>query len=1237
MQEGLREKEGPVRQKGEEEVPGQAVGEGEEVNMLKRSTFALLAFVTVAVLALSASPALANAPWFHVASSARPTYLPSRGKGQIVVTVVNLGDATAHGEATPITVADLLPKRLHEESIEGRTGSPDNSEPTGLLRCSFKAVTCTLEGELPPYAKIEMRIGVSVEASAKSGEVNEGTVTGGGVARAVSARQPITVSNAPTPFGIETYEMRPENEGGTLDTQAGSHPFQTTLTVGLNIGREEVDPKTGDYEAEPAALIKNLSTKLPAGFIGNPVPFPRCTLPEFQERTCPSDTVLGVATVQFNEPAHLPAAYITVPVFNLEPQVGEPARFGFLPTKFAPVFIDTSVRAGEDYGITGEVESILETVGFFRSEVTLWGVPGAAGHDGQRGYACLGNDANVGETCTPLDAVHPAPLLSEPTSCPGQPLVSEAEATSWLEPENIKRFRTGEAGSEAMPTLDGCNDLPFKPAMTVVPDSEAASSSSGLSVDVHVNQGGALNPEGLTPSDVQGITVVLPPGVAVNPSGGDGLEACSDALIGYEPEKSTPPSELRFTPFVPGGAVAKRFGDESLFEPGVNFCSNASKIGTAEISTPLLQHPLKGAVYLGAQEANPFGSLLAAYIVAEEPESGVLVKLPGEISLNQQTGQVTTTFRNSPQAPFEDAVLHFYGGERAPLSTPPHCGTYTTTGTFAPWSGNPPSEAQASFQTTSGPNGSPCPGEQLPFNPTATAGATNIQAGEFSPFTFTMSRKDGEQNLQSGEVKLPPGILGVLSNIEQCPEPQANEGTCGPNSLIGETTISVGVGSQPFTVAGGKVYLTGPYNGTSGCTAGTPGCAPFGLSIVNPAKAGPFDLADTKSNHPACDCVLVRAKIEVDPFTAGLTIGSNRPGTPDSIPTMIAGIPLQIQHVNVITTRKDFQFNPTNCSKMEAVAHLFSAEGGTDTITAPFQVTNCAALKFEPKFGVSVSGKTSKADGASLSVKLTYPNVPRGTDANVGYVKVELPEQLPSRLTTLQKACASAQFNANPAGCPAASVVGRAKAITPLIPVPLEGPAYFVSHGGEAFPALVVVLQGYNITVDLVGSTFINKAGVTSSTFKTVPDAPVNSFELTLPQGPYSALAANGNLCKEHLAMPTEFIGQNGAEIHESTPIEVTGCKATIGVLRHAVSGRRATIAVGVPSAGTLTASGAGLSGGSAKASAAGTVTVAVTLSGAEQRFLRWHPGRRLKVDVKLVFTPKHGGKLTSHVTLLMR
>ncbi len=371
---------------------------------------------------------------------------------------------------------------------------------------------------------------------------------------------------------------------------------------------------------------------------------------------------------------------------------------------------------------------------------------------------------------------------------------------------------------------------------------------------------------------------------------------------------------------------------------------------------------------------------------------------------------------------------------------------------------------------------------------------------------------------------MPPGLSGLLAGVKLCGEAEGNAGTCGPESLIGETTVSVGLGANPYTVTGGKVYITGPYHG-----------APFGLSIVNPANAGPFHLGN----------VIVRAKIEVDPHTAALTITSDNSG-PYKIPQFIDGIPLQIKHVNVtingVGGNNKFTFNPTSCSPMAITGSLSSSEGSTQALGVPFQVTNCATLKFAPKFAVSTSGKTSRAKGASLSVKLTYPKAAFGTQANIARVKVDLPKQLPSRLTTLQKACTAKQFDTNPAGCPAASIIGHGKAITPLVPVPLEGPAYFVSNGGEAFPNLIVVLQGYGVTIELVGDTFISKAGITSSTFKTVPDAPVGSFELNLPEGKYSALAANGNLCATKLTMPTAFTAQNGATIHQSTKVSVTGC-----------------------------------------------------------------------------------------------
>ena len=476
---------------------------------------------------------------------------------------------------------------------------------------------------------------------------------------------------------------------------------------------------------------------------------------------------------------------------------------------------------------------------------------------------------------------------------------------------------------------------------------------------------------------------------------------------------------------------------------------------------------------------------------------------------------------------------------------------------------------------------------------------------------------------------MPEGLSGLLSNVELCPEPEANEGLCGPKSEIGETTVSVGVGGQPFTVTGGKVYITGPYNGTGGCTVGTAGCAPFGLSIVNPAKAGPYDLANTRANHPPCDCVLVRAKIEVNPITAALTVTSDNEG-PDKIPTILEGIPLQIQHVNVTVNRNAFTFNPTNCGKLEIGGNLFAAEGATDALSVPFQAANCATLKFTPEIAVSTGGHASKADGAGLHFKIAYPSHAMGSQSWFEEAKFDLPKQLPARLETLQQACLSNVFETNRAACPKASIIGSAIVHTQVLPVPLIGPVYFVSYGGEKFPEAVIVLQGYGVTVDLHGETFIdNKTGVTSATFRNNPDVPFENIEVTIPTGPYSEFGVNlpakdnYNFCGQKLSMPTLFKAQNGIEIHTTTPISVTGCPDSL-IISHSLKARTLTLSVGVPAAGKLVASGKGLSTASKKSSGRETLTLK----------LNQKKSGRLSTKVKLTFTPTKGKKLTRTVRI---
>jgi hypothetical protein len=1073
-----------------------------------------------------------------------------RPDGELFVVASNLGDAGADGATVPVVVKDRLPagvSAVEYEAVSGdAAGTGFGAGGDGRVLCELETLpsepettTCVFAGSeagnakvLPPFSQIEVRIGVDLSGAAHTGEPVRAFVSGGGAARGASVTRPLTVSGVPTPFGLEDFEVTPENADGTVDVQAGSHPFQTTFTVDLNQG-EAFTGLTGEPEAEPAGLIKTFRSTLPPGMIGNPVPFPRCSLPEFQEETCPEDSIVGAAVTRVNEPTEVGLKTLQVPVFNLEPNAGEPARLGFLPTRETPVFIDTSVRNGLDYGISAQTSNIVQVAGDLRAVVSLWGVPGDPRHDSARG-ACLDIGHGV---CTSPQPQNPPAFLVLPSSCSGHPLVSYAEADSWEDPGLFVRAQTGEGVFAAMPTLAGCNKVPFEPSVKVTPTTAAASSPLGLRVDVHVPQESLLNGKSLEQADIRDIKVTLPEGVVLNPAAGNGLQACSQALVGFEgPEELDPVTEpgqktLAFTGSLP-----------SPFQPGVNFCATAAKVGEVTFKTPVLQGPLKGSVYLASQEANPFGSLVAMYLVAEEKTAGVLVKLAGQVQISP-SGQITTIFEDSPQTPVEDAEVRFFGGERAALASPAHCGTYTTTSSFVPWSAEPFDEAavtthpSSSFQVTTGPGGGPCPGSSLPAGASATGGTTGTSAGGFEPVTTSISRPSGSQTIRQVQVTTPTGLSGILDGIELCAEAAADTGSCGPGSLIGESTVSVGVGGSPLTVTGGKVYLTGPYEG-----------APFGLSITSPAKAGPYDLEDTQAHHPSCDCVVVRAKLAVNPESAVLTATSDDTGE-YKLPESLEGIPLQIQHINVTINRPHFTFNPANCSPLTLETGIQGGEGAQQTLQTPFQAANCALLKFSPTISVSAGGHASKKDGASLKFKIAYPKGAFGSQAWFAAAKVDIPKQLPSRLETIQQACLAATFEHDRAACPVHSVIGTAIVHTELIPVPLQGEIYFVSYGSAKFPDAVFVLKGYGITIEMHGHTFIDsKTGVTSVTFPDTPQVPFETIEVTLPTGPFSEFGANlphggYDFCGHKLTLPNALYATNGLEIHQNTPISITNCK----------------------------------------------------------------------------------------------
>jgi hypothetical protein len=843
-----------------------------------------------------------------------------------------------------------------------------------------------------------------------------------------------------------------------------------------------------DEHEESHGNLRKVEVELPPGFAGYPPSISTCTQAQLATRyevggvfritSCPVDSQIGTIELDYTYFPFGGAIQTTVPVFNMVPGPGQTAVFGFDSAGIVPAVIVVSVRPG-DFGLSTLSTNVIGSVEVHSVSLTVWGVPDDPSHNAMRGAECFSSSCTGGGLSA---GKNPSPFVSNPTQCTGEPLRARLRVESW-QPEQPQ-----EAEASVGP-FTGCEDLGFEPALTLTPEVKQAVSPSGYTVGLSILQDDEA--KGVATADLRKTTVVFPAGVVLSPSAATGLEACTEAQVGM----------------VNGVANGEPVG-----------CPEASRIGTATVTTPALFDKLTGGLYLAAPASGPI-TKPPYHVFLTLAGDGVLIKLEGSVETNAATGQLTATFEKTPQAPFSELELHMNGGSRAPLANPSSCGLFEVNSDLTPWTSpsEPDTLLTSTFEITD------C---QAPrFAPTFVAGTTSNQAGGYSPLSVTFSREDVDEDLAGITVTTPPGLSGNLSKVPLCGEPQAAQGTCPAASQIGELTAGAGPGPEPFFIRDGKVFLTGPYNG-----------APFGLSIDVPEKAGPFDLGEGP-----CDCEVVRATVKVDPHTAQLTVSNG------ALPTIKDGIPFQVKSVNVDINRPEFVFNPTSCDPMSVTGTLSSTQGASAQASSHFQVTNCAALSFKPAFKVSTSGKTSRADGASLTAKLSFPTAPLGTSANIARVKVELPKQLPSRLKTLQKACVAATFEANPANCPAASVVGHAKAITPILPVPLEGPAYFVSHGGEAFPSLIIVLQGYGVTVDLVGTTFISKHGITSSTFKTVPDVPVGSFELMLPEGPTSALAAHGNLCDaKSLAMPTEFIAQDNSVVRRSTPIAVTGCPKRI-------------------------------------------------------------------------------------------
>jgi hypothetical protein len=909
-------------------------------------------------------------------------------------------------------------------------------------------------------------------------EMREATMNMGWLRKAVIACAATILLSLPAPaaqgsLGIQSLGFSIDSAppvgakpgaAGPPEVQAGSHPYQVKASFAF----EQTTDANG--QPVPSGAAKDLRLELPAGLTGDLADVPHCSAEALQDSTffsqgCPADAQVGTMAL------HTSFIDIAVPVFNLEPPPGVPAELGAFAV-VTPLFMRVSVRTGSDYGLTVDLHNLPQFLSVFSGSLTLWGVPGDERHDTVRG-SCLTFEGESVGSC-PSSAPRRA-FFTLPGSCEA-PLQAAFLAYSWEEPDRPISGMATPVGSEGEAlSPQGCDRLDFRPTAEVQAESRTADSPSGFVFDLRFPQD--QSPDGLGEAELRDVTATLP-GVSIDPATADGLGECLPGEIGLD------------------DATAPR-------------CPDSSRIGSVEIDSPLIADPLRGSIYLAAPGDNPFGSMLAVYLVAEG--DGVLVKQAGRIDADPDDGQLTLSLNGMPQLPFSEVELGFDGGPRAPLATPAHCGDFTATTRLTPYSA--PSEEVTStsgFVVDRGCGGG--------FAPEFHAGATNSLAGRRTGLALRLTRADGEQALRAFSVTLPRGLFPVLAGVPLCPEPGAAGGHCAAASRIGSVSIVAGAGSHPFRLTG-EVFITGPYRG-----------APFGLSIAVPGVAGPFDLGE----------IVVRARISVDPVDGSATIAT------DPLPQVLRGIPLRIRGFD-LDTAPGFLRAPTSCAAQRVAATAIGSAGAVARIASPFFLSGCAGLTFAPRISASTDGPATRAGGVALRLAIRNP---RGDSAGIRAISVDFPPELSPRLSAIQAACPRATFAADPASCPPASIVGRARVRTLILDLPLTGPAYLVSRGTEALPRIVLMLTGQGVDLHIAGSLRISAKDRTVATFASVPDAPISSLVLDLPRGPHAVLGASfldgarGTPCGRSLAMPVEVVSQSGSRVQRPVTISVSDCAA---------------------------------------------------------------------------------------------
>jgi hypothetical protein len=914
----------------------------------------------------------------------------------------------------------------------------------------------------------------------------------------------------------EGFSSQPLREGDSPDQRAGAHPAALRTEVNFNLGPE--------LPSEPGVPVtdgdvRDLEIELPPGLVENPASAPKCSQAKFHiprgetpfeaslsGESCPPESQVGLVEIRSSYGG---GSARTFGLFNLEPPPGAPSELGFNPYG-APVTFIPEVRQQEgEYGLTLLARNIPQAVDVYGLTLEVWGTPSSIIHNSQRG-TCL-NEAEPTFGWAKCLANPGNAYLTLPTSCEG-PLAFKAKATSWQEPGSQVQS-TYEA-----PGPEGCENLIFEPLAAAAVTDPRASSASGYDFDLFVNNEGFLNPKFKAPSPIRKAVVSLPQGMTINPSVGAGLGSCSPAQ--YEAETASSPM----------GAG----------------CPNQAKIGDFTVKTPLFEEGVEGSLYLASPHQNPFGSLLAVYLIAKAPDRGIVVKVAGRLDPDQTTGTLTATFDRLPQLPYTDLKVHFREGQRSPLATPAACGAFASQIDLSPWN-NPGRirHSASNFQIAAGVDGGPCPFGTPPFAPKVSGGTLNSRAGAYTPFYLHLTRTDTQQEFTSYSATLPPGLLGKIGAIPYCSEAdlqraarnsgvaEAEHPSCPPASEIGHTIAGYGLG-QVLTYAPGKLYLAGPFHGSD-----------FSVVAVDSATVGPFDLG----------VVIVRSAIKVDPTTAQVSIDSE--GS-DPIPHIIDGIPIHLKDIRVYISRPNLTLNPTSCdpfllsSTMKGSGASFgdSADDQSATSTAPFQAFNCAALGFRPKLSLRLKGGTKRGDYPKLRVEVK----PRAGDANIASAQVALPPSEFLAQNHIETICTKAQFARE--ACPPGSVYGHARAFTPLLDQPLEGNVYLRSSN-TTLPDLVIALRGggKGIKIDLAGKIDSFKGGL-RGTFNTIPDAPVSKFVMTLRGGKHGTIQNSEDVCAATGQSTLRFSAHNRLGLKGHLGMEVPCGKGSKGKSKQKGRGR---------------------------------------------------------------------------------